>query len=43
MDQSNARPTGDQEVAGLIRAEPGTILSLRLIIEYFLCSLSPLR
>ena len=36
------RPTGDQEVAGLIPAEVGNILSWRLIMKYFLRSFSPL-
>ena len=34
--QSNARPTGDQEVAGSILAGSGNVLfSWRLIIKYF--------
>ena len=37
------RPTGDQEVAGSILAEIGNILSLRLIMKYFLRSFSPFR
>ena len=36
--QSNAHPTGDQEVTGLIPAESGNILSWRLIMKYFLQS-----
>ena len=39
--QSDARPTGDQEVAGSIPAGPGIILSWRLIMKYFLQSFSP--
>ena len=35
------RPTGDQEVAGSTPAEVGNILSWRLIMKYFLLSLSP--
>ena len=34
-------PTGNQEVVGLIPAGPGNILSWRLIMKYFLQSLSP--
>ena len=37
------RPTGDQEVAGSTPAEVGNILSWRLIVKYFLRSLSPFR
>ena len=39
----DARPTGDQEVAGLTPAEVGNILSWRLIMKYFLRSFSPFR
>ena len=38
--QLNACSTGDQEVAGSIPAEVGNILSWRLIMKYFLRSLS---
>ena len=41
--QLDARPTGDQEVAGSIPAEVGNILSWRLIMKYFLRSFSPFR
>ena len=41
--QLDARPTGDQEVAGLTPAEVGNILSWRLIMKYFLRSFSPFR
>ena len=41
--QLDARPTGDQEVAGSIPAEIGNILSWRLIMKYFLRSFSPFR
>ena len=41
--QLNARPTGDQEVAGSTPAEVGNILSWRLIVKYFLRSFSPFR
>ena len=34
--QFDARPTGDQEVAGPIPAEVGNILSWRLIMKYSL-------
>ena len=34
--QLDARPTGDQEVAGSTPAEVGNILSWRLIVKYFL-------
>ena len=34
--QSDAHPTGDHEVAGSIPAGLGNILSLRLIMKYFL-------
>ena len=37
----DARPTGDQEVAGSTPAEVGNILSWRLIMKYFLRSFSP--
>ena len=37
------RPTGDQEVAGSTPAEVGNILSWKLIMKYFLQSLSPFR
>ena len=36
MAQLDARPTGDQEVAGSTPAEVGNILSWRLIVKYFL-------
>ena len=35
MAQLDARPTGDQEVAGSTPAEVGNILSWRLIMKYF--------
>ena len=41
--QLDARPTGDQEIAGLTPAEFGNILSWRLIMKYFLGSFSPFR
>ena len=41
--QLDARPTGDQKVAGLTPAEVGNILSWRLIMKYFLRSFSPFR
>ena len=41
--QLDARPTGDQEVAGSNPAEVGNILSWRLIMKYFLRSFSPVR
>ena len=41
--QLDVRPTGDQEVVGLIPAEVGNILSWRLIMNYFLRSFSPFR
>ena len=41
--QLDARPTGDQEVAGLIPAKVGNILSWRVIMKYFLWSFSPFR
>ena len=40
MDQSDPRPAGDQKVTALIPARPSNILSLRLIMKYFLLSLS---
>ena len=36
--KSDARPSGDQEVAGSISAGSGDILSGRLIIKFFLVS-----
>ena len=36
------RPPGDQEVMGSTPAEDGNILSLRLIMKYFLRSFSPI-
>ena len=42
-DQSDARPTGEQEIAGSIPAVPGTILSRRLIMKYFLRLFFPIR
>ena len=41
--QLDARPTGDQEVAGSTPAEVGNILSWSLIMKYFLRSFSPFR
>ena len=41
--QLDARPTGDQKVAGSTPAEVGNILSWRLIMKYFLRSFSPFR
>ena len=41
--QLDARPTGDQEVAGSTPAEVGNILSWRLIRKYFLRSFSLFR
>ena len=41
--QSDARPTDDQEVAGLIPIGLGNILSWRLIMKYFLQAFSPFR
>ena len=35
MAQMDARPTGDQEIAGSTPAEVGNILSWRLIMKYF--------
>ena len=39
--QSDARPTGDQEVSGSIPTVSGNIFSWRLIMKYFLQSFSP--
>ena len=39
----DARPTGNQEVAGSTPAEAGNILSWRLIMKYFIRSFSPFR
>ena len=39
--QLDARPTGDQEFAGLTPAEVSNILSWRLIMKSFLRSFSP--
>ena len=39
--QLDARPTGDQEVAGSTPAEVDNILSWRLIVKYFLQPISP--
>ena len=41
--QLDARPTGDQEVAGSTPAEVGNILSWRLVMKYFLRSFSPIH
>ena len=41
--QLDARPTGDQEVAGSTPDEVGNILSWRLIVKYFLQSFFPFR
>ena len=41
--QLDARPTGDQEVAGSTPTEVGNILSWRFIMKYFLRSFSPFR
>ena len=41
--QLDARPTGDQEVAGSTPAEVGNFLSWRLLMTYFLRSFSPFR
>ena len=41
--QLDARPTGDQELAGSTSTEVGNILSWRLIMKYFLWSFSPFR
>ena len=43
MAQSNARLTGDQEVAGSIHTGPGNILSWKVIMKYFLRTFSPFR
>ena len=43
LSQLDARPTGDQEVAGSTPAEVGNILSWRFIMKYFLRSFSPFR
>ena len=40
MAQSDARPTGDQKVAGSIPTGSGNILSWRLIMKYFTVILS---
>ena len=39
----DARPNGDQEVAGSIPAGSGNILPWRMIMKYFLLSSSPFR
>ena len=39
--QLDARPNGDQEIAGSTPAVVGNILSWRLIMKYFLRSFSP--
>ena len=41
MAQLDARPTGDQEIAGSTPAEVCNILFWRLILKYFLQSFSP--
>ena len=41
MPQLDVRLTGDQEVMCLVRAGSGNILSWRLIMKYFLLSVSP--
>ena len=41
--QLDARPTGDQEVAGSTPVEVCNILSWRFIMKYFLRSFSPFR
>ena len=41
VSQSDARPTGDQEVACSILAGSGNVLLWRLIMKYFLRSVSP--
>ena len=41
MVQSDARPTGDQDVVCSIPAGSGNILSWRLITKYFLRSFTP--
>ena len=43
MAPSNARTIGDQEIAGSIRAGSGNILSWKMIVNYFLRSLSTFR
>ena len=43
VGQLDVRPTGDQEVVGSTPSEVGNFLSLRLIMKYFLQSLSPFR
>ena len=40
MTQSDAFPTGDQEVTGSIPAGSGNILLWRLIMKYFACGYS---
>ena len=39
MAQSDARPTGEQEIAGSIPAGSGNMLLWRLIMKYFLRTL----
>ena len=41
VSQPDARPIGNQEVAGSITAGSGSILSWRLIMKYFQRSFSP--
>ena len=41
--QSDARPTGDQEIAGLTPAESATLFRGDLIMKYFLRTFSPFR
>ena len=41
MAQLDARPTGDQEVAGLTHAGSATFFRGDLIMKYFLQSFSP--
>ena len=43
MAQLDARPTGDQEVAGSTPAGSATFFRRDLIIKYFLRSFSPFR
>ena len=43
VDQSDSRPTGDQEVAGSIPTGSGNILSCILIMNYFPRSFSSFR
>ena len=43
MAALDARPNGDQDVAGSTPAEVGNIHSWRLIMKYFLRSFSPFR